>query len=68
MKSLLVVITTVIALGFLSSCSKDFECVCYEGLDERGRYAITDQHEKGAKEQCQEKQNTLPSNLKCNIE
>ncbi len=67
MKALFVVITVALT-GLLASCSKDYECVCYEGGQEKYRYSITDQHDKGATEQCQAKQTTLGGSFKCAIE
>lgn len=69
MKSkILLGLAVVTALGFMTSCAKDYVCVCSQNGTEKYRYALTDQYDKGADEQCNDKQTTLGSSYSCVVE
>lgn len=58
----------LVTLACLSSCTKDYICVCSQNGEEKYRYGLTDQYDKGAKEQCDDKQTTLGNSYSCVIE
>lgn len=64
MKTILIIVLVVFT-GLLTSCVKDYECVCYKDAEEQYRYSITDQYDKGAEEQCEEKEMTLGGSYNC---
>jgi hypothetical protein len=60
-----------LAIAFISitftSCSKDYECVCYLDGVEKYNYSISAQTDKSAKELCAEKESTLDKDYNCLI-
>ncbi len=61
-------ILTVLAFSIsMVSCTKNYECVCYRDGEKTYSYTISDTHDKGATEQCDDKQATLFNN-ECGIE
>lgn len=69
MKSkILLGLAVVGVMTIFNSCAKDYVCVCNENGVEKYRYAISDQYDKGADEQCSDKQTTLGSSFACTVE
>lgn len=69
MKKLLIFMAIATAGGaFLTSCNKDYDCVCtYNGV-ETNRYSVRASNKNAAEDDCNQKQSTLGSTYQCAIE
>jgi len=52
---------------FMTSCSKDYQCTCYENGLERYTYSLTEKSDKEADTQCALKATTLGSGFQCAV-
>jgi hypothetical protein len=69
MKKLLIFMAVATSCGWLlTSCNKDYDCVCtYNGV-ETNRYSVRASNKNAAEDECNEKQSSLGNTYQCKIE
>ena len=68
MKKILIILTTVFAIGTLSSCTKDYTCTCTDTGNNETVFTIKDAKKDDAEASCKEKQDFLGPGTNCSAE
>lgn len=68
-KKMLILMAAAVTGGFfLTSCNKDYDCVCKLNGVETNRYSVRAKTKNSAEDECNSKQTTLGTTYQCYIE